>query len=150
MIQSSPFDIHHFAMVVHSPESSLKPVVGEALHRCAWGGHTPYKCQVPSPSGKIRVDHTKQRIQRLTSDDVERSMTTGCVDLDSVAIIVGLLIWAFPLSLVAVEGVGPWFCKALDKTRNSARSNCLAGTPGFGADTDAGAELREVLLVGRC
>ena len=51
--QYSPFGSRHYITVVHSCESSLKPVVRQALHFAHSDGHIPCKAQKSSPPETI-------------------------------------------------------------------------------------------------
>ena len=92
----------------------------------------------------------KQRVRRRTSDELERSATVGCAGLGSTVKTAGFEVCAFPLLLVGVVGIVPWFCKAWDKLCNFARSNCAEDMSRVDAETGAGAGLWEIEFVVRC
>ena len=92
----------------------------------------------------------KQRIGQHTNDELERSAAIGCDGLGSVGTTAGFGVWDLLLPLVGAAEIVPWSCKAWDKLRNFARSNCVADMPEADADTGAGVGLCEMDFGVRC
>jgi len=93
---------------------------------------------------------TKQKIEQHTNDELERSVTIGCIDLGSVGTATGLGFLGLLLPLVEAAGIVPWPCKACDKLCNLAKLNCVADMPKTDAGTGAGVGLCEIEFVVRC